>query len=72
MRTRMRGYALVIGLVLLISTLVALAGLRLQNLVSGPILDLDESAKVVSGEKELYLASLGDQWRRDWHAGAEF
>jgi len=56
MRTRIRGYALVLGLVLLISTSVAfLLAWRLQKLVSQPILDLARTTKMVSDEKNYSL-----------------
>ena len=56
MRTRMRGYVLVLGLVLLISTLVAaLLASRLQKLVSQPILELARTTKMVSDEKDYSL-----------------
>jgi two-component system, sensor histidine kinase and response regulator len=56
MRTRMRGYALVLGLVLLISTFVAaLLASRLQKLVSQPILELARTTKRVSDEKNYSL-----------------
>ena len=56
MRTRMRGYALVLGMVLLISTTVAfLLAWRMQKLVSEPILELVNAAKLVSNEKNYTL-----------------
>jgi signal transduction histidine kinase/CheY-like chemotaxis protein len=56
MRTRMRGYALVLGLVLLISTgVAALLASRLQKLVSQPILELARTTKRVSDEKNYAL-----------------
>ncbi|MGA9040113.1 MAG: response regulator [Terriglobales bacterium] len=56
MRSRIRGYALVMGLVLLVSTSVAvvLAG-RTQQLVSRPILELLQAAKVVSSDQNYTL-----------------
>jgi signal transduction histidine kinase/CheY-like chemotaxis protein len=56
MRTRMRGYGLVLGLVLLVSTLVAsLLALQLQKLVSYPILELARAAKKVSSDRNYAL-----------------
>ena len=56
MRTRMRGYAVAVGLVLLISTAFAfLLAARMQKPVSQPILDLANTAKVVSSEKNYKL-----------------
>jgi len=56
MRTRMHGYESVLGLVLLVSTFVAfLLALRLQKLVSFPILELASAAKKVSTERNYSL-----------------
>jgi two-component system, sensor histidine kinase len=56
MRNRMRGYAWVMGLVLLISTSMSVAlAARLQHLVSRPILELLQAAKVVSGDRNYTL-----------------
>jgi two-component system, sensor histidine kinase len=56
MRTRMRGYGLVLGLVLLVSTFVAfLLALQLQKLVSYPILELASAAKKVSNDRNYAL-----------------
>ncbi len=56
MRSRIRGYELLMGLVLLVSTAVAVAlAARLQRLVSRPILELLQAAKVVSGDQNYTL-----------------
>jgi signal transduction histidine kinase/CheY-like chemotaxis protein len=56
MRTRIRGYALVLGMVLLISTSVGfLLAWRLQKLVSQPILELVRTTKLVSDERNYSL-----------------
>jgi signal transduction histidine kinase/CheY-like chemotaxis protein len=56
MHMRMHGYESVLGLVLLVSTFVAfLLALRLQKLVSYPILELARAAKEVSTDRNYSL-----------------
>ncbi len=56
MRARLRTYAVVIAVALLICCVVAfLLAVRLQKLVSGPILDLLRTTKKVSGERNYGL-----------------
>jgi two-component system, sensor histidine kinase and response regulator len=56
MNARLRTYPVVIGLALLISSVVAfLLAARLQGLVSGPILELAQTAKRVSLERNYSL-----------------
>ncbi|MBZ5554190.1 MAG: response regulator [Acidobacteriia bacterium] len=52
LNARMKRYVLIMGLVLLMAVLVAgLLSTRLQRVISGPILELAETARVVSVEK---------------------